>query len=119
MVGDSSTLENREGEAWQPTHMYLVGSQTRGGTDRIVAYKFALMVLFISVVLELVDGHCQHLDHRVVYTSYSTVAVWVVGAGGEFSNPQKLIYGVRKLGGELEAVVRGGYCAGAPRKEYP
>ena len=36
VAGDSSTIENREGEAWQPTHMDLVGSQTRGGADGIV-----------------------------------------------------------------------------------
>ena len=30
-AGDSSTLENREREAWQPNHMDLVGSHTRDG----------------------------------------------------------------------------------------
>ena len=62
--------------------------------------------LFIPVVLELVDDHCQHLGHRVVYTFHPTVAVWVVGAGGNFVNPEKLINGMRKLVAELEAVVR-------------
>ena len=43
---------------------------------------------------------------RVVYTFHPTVAVWVVGAGGNFVNPEKLINGMRKLVAELEAVVR-------------
>ena len=46
------------------------------------------------------------LNHRVAYTFYPTVAFRVVGAGGNFSNTERLIYGVRTLGSELEAVVR-------------
>ena len=98
--GDSSTLENREREAWQPTNMDLVESQTRGGADGIVLRKFDMKELFIPVVLEIVDGHCQHLGHRVVYTFGPIVAVWVVGPGGNFPNSDKLINGVRKLGAE-------------------
>ena len=56
-AGDSSTLENRERQAWQPTHTDLVGSQTRGGADGIVVRKFGLGELFILVVLVLVDDH--------------------------------------------------------------
>ena len=86
VAGDSCTLENREGEAWQPAHMDLVGSQTRGGANEIIAGKFDVRELFIPVVLELVDDHCHHLGHRVVYPFHLTVAVWVVGACGHFLN---------------------------------
>ena len=54
--------------------MDLVGSQTRGGTDRTVVRKFDMRELFIPVVL-LVDDHYQHLGHRVVYTFHPTVVV--------------------------------------------
>ena len=87
VAGDSSTLGNREREAWQPTHMYLVGSLTRGGTDRIVVRTFDMRGLFMPLVLEVVDGYCQHRGHRVVYTFRPTVVVWVVGTGGNFPNP--------------------------------
>ena len=46
-------------------------------------------------------------------TFHPTVAVWVEGACGNFSNPDKLANGVRELGAELEAVVREG-AAWAP-----
>ena len=75
--------------------------------------------LFIPVVLELVDDHCQHLCHRVIYTFHLTVAVWVVGAGGNLSNPEKLIYGVRKLGAELEAVIREDAARTTPEGNIP
>ena len=75
MAGDSSTLENREREAWQPTLMDIVGSQTRDGADGNVVRKFDRRELFIPVVLELADDHRQHLGHRVVYTFHPTVAV--------------------------------------------
>ena len=85
--------------------MDFSGIKTRGGVDEIVVCKFEMRELFIPVVLELVDDHCQHLGHRVVYTFHPTVAVWVVGAGDNFSNPEKPIYGVRKLEAEREAAV--------------
>ena len=62
--------------------------------------------LLIPVILELVDHHCQHLDHRVIYTLHSTIVIWVVGAGDNFPNPKKLVDGMRKLSANLEAVVR-------------
>ena len=67
--------------------MELVGSQTRHGADGFVVLKFDLRTVFIPVVLEFVDDHCQHPGHRVVFTFHPTVAVWVVGAGGNFPNP--------------------------------
>ena len=59
---------------------------------------------------------CQHLDHRVVYTFPPTVAVRGVGAGGSFADPEKLIYVVRKLGAELDAVVREDVLRGHPQR---
>ena len=41
--------------------MDLVGSQTRGGTDGIVLRKVDIGELFLPVVLELFDDHCQYL----------------------------------------------------------
>ena len=98
--------------------MYVVGSQTRGGTDQIAVHEFDMRELFISVGLELVDDHCQHLGHRLVDTFHPTVVVCVIGAGGIVLNPEKTIYFVQKLGAELEAVVREDAARVPPRKEY-
>ena len=106
VAGDSSALENREREAWQQPHTDLVQSRTCGGADGIVVRKLDMRDLFIPVVSELVADHCLHLGHRVVYTFHPIVAVWVIGVGGDFSSPEKLINGVRKLGAELEADIR-------------
>ena len=92
-VGDSSMFKTRARKAWQPTHMDLVGSQTRGGADRSAIRKFDIRELFILVGLELVDGHCQHLSDRVVYAFRPTAAVCVVRAGGILPNPEKLMNG--------------------------
>ena len=62
VADDLRTPENREGEAWEPTHMGLVGSQTRSGVGGIVVRKFDRRELFFLVVLGLVDDHCQHLS---------------------------------------------------------
>ena len=97
VTGDPSAFVNRQREVRQPTHVDLVESQPRDGADRIVARKFDVRELFIPVVLEFVDDHCQHLGHRVVCTFYPTVAVWVVRAGGNFPNPEKLINGVNNV----------------------
>ena len=67
VAGDSNTLENREGEAWQPTHMDFIGSQNCGDADGIIVRKFDMRDLFISVILELVDDHCQHLGDIVEF----------------------------------------------------
>ena len=89
------------------------------GDDGIVVSIFDVRELFIPVISEVVDDHCQHLGHRMVHTFHPTVAVWVVGAGGNFSNPEKLIYGVRKLGAELEAVVREDAARAPPERNIP
>ena len=98
VAGKFSTLENREREARQSTHVDLVGRQARGGTDRIVVRKFDLKELLTTIVS----------IWPIVWHTRSTppVAVWVVGAGRKFSNPEKLVNGVRELGAELEPVVR-------------
>ena len=58
---------------------------------------FDVEKLHISVILELVDQHCQLLGIRVIYTLHPTIAIGVVGAGGNFPNPKKLVDCVRKL----------------------
>ena len=70
---------------------------------KTVVQKFDMMERFIPVGLELVIA--SNLGHRVVYMFHPTVAVWVVKCGN-FPNPDKLIDGVRKLGEDLEAVIR-------------
>ena len=52
--------------------------------------------LHIPVILELVDHHCQHLGHRVIHTLHLAIAIWVVGAGGNFPNSKKLVDHLRK-----------------------
>ena len=56
-------------------------------------------------MLELVDDNCQHLRYRVAYTFHTTVTVMAVGAGGNLSNSETSVNGVRELVAELEAVV--------------
>ena len=55
----------------------------------------------------------------MVYTFPPTVAVGVVGAGGNFSDLQNPIDGVRKLGAELEAVVREDAARVSPGTKLP
>ena len=118
VVGDSRTLANRQGEAWQPIHMDLVWIQSRGGTDRIAVYKFDRREIFIPLVLELVDDYCTHLCQSVVYAVHPTVAVWMVRTGGNWFNPDKPIYDVRMVRAELEAVVREDAARAAQRGIY-
>ena len=86
--------------------MNLVGGQASGGSDRIIVGEPHVRQLCISIVLAFVDDHIQHLGHCVVDTLHTTVPARVVGTGGEFSNTKHLVDDVRKLGAELEAVVR-------------
>ena len=53
--------------------------------------KFDVGELLIPTILELVDHHIQHLGHRVINTLHLTIAIRVVGAGGNFPNPKKLV----------------------------
>ena len=77
--------------------MDLVGSSTGCSADRIAVRKFDERELLIPVILELVDHHSQHLGHRVVHTLHPTVAIWLVGAGGNFPNPKELVGGMRSF----------------------
>ena len=90
--------------------MNLVGSLTGGSPDRIVVRKFDERGLLTAVVLDVVD-YCQHLDHRVVHTLHFTVAIWVVGAGGNFPNPKQHIDGMHSFEQNwrplFESMVRG------------
>ena len=81
--------------------MNLVGGQASGGADRIVVGELHVRQLRIPIVLLFVDDNSQHLGHCVVNTLHTTVTAWMVGAGGDFSNTQKLIHDVRKFGAEL------------------
>ena len=96
-VGDPGPFGNCERKARKTTHVDLVGSQTGGSDDRIVVRIFDVRELLIPVILELDDHHCRHLGHRMIHTLHSTIVIWVVGAGGNFPNPKKLINGMRKL----------------------
>ena len=59
-----------------------------------VVFKFGVRELLIPVI---VDHHRQQLGHRVIKMIHTTIAIWVVGAGGNFRNPKKLVDGLRKL----------------------
>ena len=89
------------------------------GADERFVRKLDMGELFLPVFWELVEDHCQHLVHRVVYTFHPPAAVWVVGAGDNFSNPERLINGVRKLGAEMEAGVRGNSARAPPEGNIP
>ena len=65
--------------------------------DRIIVRKFDVRELFIPVILEIVDHHCQHLGHLLIHTLHYIIAISVVGAGGNFPNPKKLVDDMRKL----------------------
>ena len=97
VAGDPGAFENHEREAWKRTHVDLVGTSTGGSADRFVVRKFNVRERLIPVLWELVDQHCQHLGHRVVHTLHPTVAIWLVGAGGNFPNPKELVGGMRSF----------------------
>ena len=106
MAGDSGAVENNERKARELAHVNFFGGQASGGTDRIVAGELDVRQLRISTALAFVDDHSQHLSHFVVNALHTTVAAWMVEAGGDFSITKKLIYDVGKLSAEQEAVVR-------------
>ena len=62
--------------------------------------------LQIPVVLLFVDDHSQHLGHSVVHPLNASVAVGMIGACVQLAHPQQLVYSLRKVGSEPEAVVR-------------
>ena len=69
-----------------------LGAKPVAGADRIVVREVGVRELPIPVTLKLADHHsiCQDLDHRVVHTLYRTIAIWVVGAGGNLTS--KMFY---------------------------
>ena len=75
--------------------------------------------LLISVLLEFVDHHGQHVGHCVVHTLDPSIGIWVVGAGEHFPNPNKFVDGKRKLWEKLEAVVRGHAAWASPEGHIP
>ena len=92
MPGDPGVVEKCEREAREPTIVNLFGGQANGGTDRIVVSELYVRQLRIPFVLAFVDDHSQHLGHCVVNALHTTDAAWMVGAGGDFSNINELIY---------------------------
>ena len=50
----SGAFENRQGETWKPTHVNLVGRQTRRRADRTVVTELDMSEPQIPVVLSLV-----------------------------------------------------------------
>ena len=50
----SGAFENRQGETWKPTHVNLVGRQTRRRADRTVVTELDMREPQIPVVLSLV-----------------------------------------------------------------
>ena len=88
----SGAFENRQGETWKPTHVNLVGRQTRRRADRIVVSELDVREPEIPVVLSLVDDHSQHLGHSVVHPLNAPVAVRMTGACGKLAHSQQLVY---------------------------
>ena len=48
----------------------------------------------IPFVLELVDHQYQYMSHRVAHTLHSTIAIRVLGGGGNFPNTKNLVDGM-------------------------
>ena len=75
--------------------LLAAGRQVSAG-EVVVVREFDVRELLVPDILEFVDHHCQHLGHRVVHTLHLTIAHRVVGAGGNFPNPKKLVDGMGK-----------------------
>ena len=97
VVEDAGAFKNRASEARRPAHVDVVGSQTDDSADQTVVRKFDVGKLHISVVVDLVDHHCQLFGNRVIHTVHPAIAIWVVEAGGNFPNAKKLVDHLRKL----------------------
>ena len=90
----------------ESTHVKLVGRQTRRRADRVVVSKLDVRELQIPVVSSFVDDHSQHLGDSVVHLLNASVVVRMLGACGKLAHSRQLVYSLRKLGAELEDVVR-------------
>ena len=87
----SCAFENHQGETCRPTHVNLVGGQTRCRADRIVVSELDVRELQIPV-LSFVDDHSKHLGHSVVHPLNASVAVRMIGACGKLAHSQQLVY---------------------------
>ena len=88
----SGAFENRQGETLKPTHVNLVGRQSRCRTDRIVVSELDVREPLIPVILLFVDDHSQRLGHSVVYPLNAPVAVRMIGACDKLAHTQQVVY---------------------------
>ena len=103
---DISAVETSQGGPWKSAHVDLVGRQTRDRADGILDREFDVGKMQVPIVLSLVDDHSQHLGHSVVHPLNAPVTVGIIGACSKLVHTQQLIYGMGKLGAELQSVVR-------------
>ena len=125
-VGDPTPGRNMQGDSWlnsdgqQPRsgRMQWEGGagacpcQPQWGRDKWrrcpkCCRRIPREVVANPIPLALVDGHSQHLCLCIVDTLHSTVTTRAIGASGNFTNTKKLVGDVRKLGEELDTIVRG------------
>ena len=57
--------------------------------------------------------------HRVIHTLNSSIAIWVVGTGGNLPNPKEPVDRLRTLLASLEAVVREYAARASPEGNVP
>ena len=86
--------------------MDLIRRQTRRRIDRIFVRELGVRQVHISIFLSFVDDHIQHFGHGVVHPLNASVAVGVIGACGKLAYSKHLVYSLRKLGAELQAIIR-------------
>ena len=86
--------------------MHLAGGQPCGGTDGIAIRKFHERPVDIPFILLFIDDHSKQLNHGMVHALDVSVAVRMVGVCCSFAHALELVYSVRQLGEELEALVR-------------
>ena len=102
----AGAVVNRQGETWESAQVDLDGRQARGRADGIVVNKFDVRKVQVPIVLSLIDDHSQYLGHSVVHPLNAPVTVGIIGDSSKLAHAQQLIYSLKKLGAELQAVVR-------------
>ena len=85
--------------------MDFVRGEARGRADGVVVGVFDMKKVDVPVVLMFATNHGEHLCHCMVNAFDAAVTARVVGAGREFANAKKLIYGSCQLGTELRSIV--------------
>ena len=85
---DSGASENRRRETSKPTHVNLVGRQTRRRADRTVVWELDVRELQVPVVLSFIDDHSENWSHSVVHSLNASVTVWMIGACGKLAHSQ-------------------------------